>query len=63
MGLNIIQRQKVERGGHSGWSPPGIVNRMRKKDLGGRQRNRGIQETTELQKSGKKMFPEGGSGP
>lgn len=34
MGLNIIQRQKVEKDGHLGWSPPGIVNRMRKKDLG-----------------------------
>ena len=31
MGLNIIQRQKVEKGRHSGWSPAGIINRMRKK--------------------------------
>ena len=34
MGLNIIQKQKVEKGRHSGWSPAGIINRMRKKDLG-----------------------------
>lgn len=55
---DAIQREKAEDVGHSEWSHRDSQERRERPGRTRRQRDRGVQEVTELQKWRKKMFLE-----